>query len=70
MYKYGLVEIYRREPQLKQRVEAIETLQKSVLENTEKIRQFFLMYPKTKADILKEKSFTMGELCKINDKAE
>lgn len=31
---------------------------------------FFLQYPKTKADILKEKYLTMSELCKIIDEAE
>ncbi len=31
---------------------------------------FFLNYPKTKYDILKEKFFTMSELCKIIDEAE
>ena len=31
---------------------------------------FFLHYPKTKEDILKEKFFTVSELCKIVDEAE
>lgn len=31
---------------------------------------FFQKYPKTKDDILKEKFFTMSELCKIIDEAE
>lgn len=31
---------------------------------------FFLSYPKTKADILKEKCLTVSELCKIIDEAE
>lgn len=31
---------------------------------------FFQQYPKTKEDILKEKSLTMSELCKIIDEAE
>lgn len=31
---------------------------------------FFLQYPKTKEDILKEKYLTMSEICKIIDEAE
>lgn len=31
---------------------------------------FFLQYPKTKEDILKEKYLTMSEICKIVDEAE
>ena len=31
---------------------------------------FFLQYPKTKEDILKEKFFTVSELCKLLDEAE
>lgn len=31
---------------------------------------FFMQYPKTKEDILKEKYFTMSEICKIVDEAE
>ena len=31
---------------------------------------FFLQYPKTKEDILKEKYFTMSEICKLVDEAE
>lgn len=33
-------------------------------------RPFFQQYPQTKEDILKEKFFTMSELCKIIDEAE
>ena len=34
------------------------------------VRPFFQQYPQTKEDLLKEKFFTMSEICKIVDEAE
>ena len=34
------------------------------------VQPFFMRYPKTKEDILKEKFFTVSELCKLMDEAE